>query len=78
MNISAPTSALTSGINGITQGLNNFRRDAATIAQGADSQPADITSALVNIKLDSLQIQASSKVVETVDKTLGSLLDVLA
>ncbi|MBL1278516.1 MAG: hypothetical protein COB30_020780 [Ectothiorhodospiraceae bacterium] len=77
MNISAPTSALNSGINGITQGLSNFRRDASTIAQAVDGQPADIASALVDIKRDSLQIQASSKVVEAVDKTLGSLLDVL-
>lgn len=79
-------SALNSGINGINQGLGNMRRDASVIAQAITNstgnhdaeQSADVTSALVNLKLDTLQIQASAKVVETVHEMIGSLLDVTA
>lgn len=71
--------ALNTGINGINQGLGNLRRDASAVAQAVDSsQNSDIASALVNVKLDNLQVQASSKVVETVHDILGSLLDVTA
>lgn len=71
--------ALNAGINGINQGLGHLRRDASAIAQAVGSnQNTDIASALVNTKLDSLQIQASAKVVESVHDILGSLLDVTA
>jgi len=78
--------ALNTGINGINQGLNNIRRDASVIAQainnsidnGTAERPVDITSALVNLKMDTLQVQASTKVVETVHEMIGSLLDVTA
>lgn len=79
-------SALNTGINGINQGLGNMRRDASAIAQAvnnsmgdnAATQPTEVTSALVNLKLDTLQIQTSTKVVETVNEIIGSLLDVTA
>jgi hypothetical protein len=77
-------SALNTGINGINQGLSNMRRDASTIAQAVNDgsagigQGADVTSALVNLKLDVLQVQASGKVVESVSEMIGSLLDVTA
>jgi len=72
-------SALNTGINGINQGLGNLRRDASAVAQAVSSeQNTDVASALVNVKLDSLQIEASAKVVETVHDMLGSLLDVTA
>lgn len=71
--------ALNTGINGINQGLGNLRRDASAVAQAVSSeQNTDVASSLVNIKLDSLQIEASAKVVETVHDMLGSLLDVTA
>lgn len=72
-------SALNSGIAGINQGLGNLRRDASAVAQAVGSdQNTDVASALVNVKLDTLQIEASAKVVETVHDLLGSLLDVTA
>jgi len=80
-------SALNTGINGINQGLGNMRRNASAIAQAinnstdnndAVTQPVDVTSALVNLKMDTLQVQASAKVVETVHEMIGSLLDVTA
>lgn len=70
-------SALNTGIHGINQGLSNLRRDASAVAQAVGSeQNTDVASALVNVKLDSLQIEASAKVVETVHDLLGNLLDV--
>lgn len=72
-------SAINTGINGINQGLGNLRRDASAVAQAVGSdQNTDVASALVNVKLDTLQIEASAKVVETVHNLLGSLLDVNA
>jgi hypothetical protein len=69
--------ALNAGLSGITQGLGHLRRDASSVAQAVNSdQNTDVASALVNVKLDSLQIKASTKVVETVHDLLGSLLDV--
>ncbi|MDT8383876.1 MAG: hypothetical protein RRB22_05630 [Gammaproteobacteria bacterium] len=71
--------ALNAGINGIHLGLGHLRRDASAVAQAVGSnQNTDVASALVNTKLDSLQIQASAKVVESVHDILGSLLDVTA
>ena len=72
-------SALNTGVNGINQGLSNLRRDASAVAQAVHGdQNSDVASALINVKLDTLQIQASAKVVETVHDMLGSLLDVTA
>jgi hypothetical protein len=71
--------ALNAGIHGINQGLGNLHRDASAVAQAVGSnQNSDVASSLVNVKLDTLQVQASTKVVETVDDILGSLLDVTA
>ena len=71
--------ALNTGVNGINQGLSNLRRDASAVAQAVrGEQNTDVASALVNVKLDTLQIQSSAKVVETVHDMLGSLLDVTA
>ena len=78
--------ALNTGINGINQGLNNMRRDASAIAQAindstgnnAVGQPREVTPALLNLKMDTLQVQTSAKVVETVHEMIGSLLDVTA
>ena len=71
--------ALNAGLNGINLGLGNLRRDASAVAQAVNSdQNTDVASALVNVKLDSLQVAASTKVVKTVHDLLGSLLDVTA
>lgn len=78
--------ALSTGINGINQGLSNMRRNASDIAQainestnnGGVNQPVDVASSLVNLKMDVLQVQASAKVVDSVSTIIGSLLDVTA
>lgn len=70
--------ALNAGIQGITTGLNNLRRDANDIAQavnGDADKPAEVADSLVNLKLDHLQVRSSAKVVETVQDLLGQFLD---
>lgn len=76
--------ALTAGLNGINLGLNNMRRDASAVAQAINTEnksvdrPVDVATSLVNLKLDTLQVQASGKVVKSVHDIIGSLLDVTA
>jgi hypothetical protein len=70
--------ALNAGLQGIHTGMNNLRRDAFEIAQSVHldaDKPAAIADSLVNLKLDELQVHASTKVVKTVDDLLGHLLD---
>jgi len=76
--------ALQSGLNGINQGISNMRRDASAVARAVSpsadrsaSQPS-ATDALVNLKVDALQVQASAKVVGSVNELLGQLLDEMA
>ncbi len=74
-------SALSSGMNGINQGIANMRQDASAVAQAVNrdgDQTTSLARSLVNLKLDTLQVQASAKVVESVHDVLGHLLDVTA
>ena len=78
--------ALNAGLHGIHLGMNNMRRDASAVAQAINTtpestrlqRPLDVTDSLVNLKVDTLQVQASAKVIETVHDIIGSLLDVKA
>ncbi len=74
-------SALQTGINGVQNGLNSMRRDAAGIASATTSggaMSADITRSLVNLRVDQRQVEASVKVIKAADEMLGTLLDELA
>ena len=78
MQISA---ALGNALNGIQKGLTGVDKNAARIAS-ADAfnspNPADVAQSLVDMQSNRLQIEASAKVVKTLDETLGTLLDVVA
>jgi hypothetical protein len=79
MTMSIP--ALQSGMAGIQKGFDNLRKDANAIAQEGvkqDTSAADLAGPLTNLKMDSLQVAASTKVVDTVHDLLGQLLDVKA
>lgn len=70
--------ALNAGMQGIYTGMNNLKRDANNIAQAANGdpdKPAAVAKDLVNLKIDSLQVQSSAKVVKTVQDLLGQLVD---
>lgn len=73
--------ALNAGMQGITTGLNNLRRDANEIAQAVNGDAdnlTDLADSLVNLKFDQAQVRSSAKVVETVHDLLGHLLDEMA
>ena len=71
-------SILGSGIAGIQRGIQGVRENAQTIASAAvqkgDVGAADLAAPLVDLKVNLHQVQASAKVVETVDEILASLL----
>ena len=85
---------LTSGANGIQQGIKSLNNVAQEIAElnvnsnpsgseadgaRADTLPLDdLANAMVDLKLYQRQVQASVKVVETADEVIGFLLDVRA
>ncbi|MDH5324555.1 MAG: hypothetical protein OEZ68_08265 [Gammaproteobacteria bacterium] len=69
------------GLNGIHNGLDNLKRDAheiATASAKGNEDPGDLARSLVDLNTDRTQVQAAVKVVQAVDESLGTLLDVLA
>jgi len=76
--------ALNAGLQGIQTGLNNLRNDANDIAQAGNPNPAaagdaprrpELAESLVNLKVDTRQVEASAEVVKAADEVLGTLLD---
>jgi hypothetical protein len=80
LSISAIPGALQSAQLGIRRGLSGLDRDAQAVASG-DAASSD-TGAVVNALVDSLQqrllVEASARMLSTVDQTLGALIDVKA
>ena len=73
-------SAIGSGLQGIHSGMEGMARYASNIANQAaqpnDTDIADLAESVVGLKTNELQVQASSKVVQRVSDTLGSVLDI--
>lgn len=71
-------SILGSGVLGIQRGIEGVRRDAQTIASSVVKQDgggvADLAAPLIDLKVNLHQVQASARVVETVDEILTFLL----
>lgn len=83
MNIgSLSGSALSVGVAGVQQGLENATVAAQQVVGATTSRPAepvqDIAKPLVDLKQSELQVQASAAVIKTADETLGTLLDITA
>jgi hypothetical protein len=76
----AISSATGSGLAGIQQGFRQVNQAAADVARlDRSTDPgADITRAAVDLLQGKVQVQASAKVIETEQRTLGALLDVRA
>ena len=72
--------AMVSALAGIRAGQNMAAKSAQSIARLGTSQTPeeDLTTSLVNLKVARNQVQASAKVVGTVNDTLDSLLKALA
>lgn len=74
-------SAMQSGLAGIHTGMNGLRKDAQVIAsQNIQNGPntKDLTDALVDLKANQHQVEASAKVIKAQDEILGTLLDEMA
>lgn len=74
-------SAISYGLTGINNGMTQLKRDAqdiaSTTAKGGEDI-ADLAKSLVDLNTDRYQVEASVKVVQAVDETIGTLLDVKA
>ena len=74
-------SALESARVGIRRGLSGLAADAQKIAHAnvdPDHQVSDHSDALVQSLIDRTQLQASARVMRTVDQTLGTIINVKA
>ncbi len=61
---------------GIQQGMNGLKKNASQLAsKSAMEGKADIMTPVVEMKVNKYQVLASGKVIETVDETLGALLN---
>jgi flagellar hook-associated protein FlgK len=73
--------ALSTGILGIQRGLAQAQQSASTIAS-TDSMTSDhavdLAEPMVNLMQARNQVEASARVVETIDEMLGTVIDVMA
>ena len=70
--------AFNQAVLGIQRGMQGARENAAQIASADtfnNGNPASIVEPLVGLKANELQVEASAKVLKTVDEMIGSLLD---
>jgi hypothetical protein len=70
--------AITTAMTGIQRGLSSAQNNAARIAsadQFNGDSPSGLAEPLIGLKQDSLQVQASTKVLKAVDEMIGSLFD---
>ncbi|NOZ54296.1 MAG: hypothetical protein GXP08_14390 [Gammaproteobacteria bacterium] len=69
------------GISSINQGMDNIKQHAHEIASAVkkgDENTAELAKSLVDLNVDQRQVEASVKVVQAIDETLGTLLNVRA
>jgi hypothetical protein len=79
LSISSIPGAWDSAQAGIQRGLSGLDRDAQAIANGSASGNTDAASgALVDSLQQRVAVEASARMLSTVDQTLGTLIDVKA
>ena len=83
-------SAINTGLQGIKKGMDGLKKNAHEIANAKsgveinDNSPEqapgvnDITRPLIDMKLNELQIKASTKVVQTNLDLIGTIIDIKA
>ena len=75
----AISSAFGNGLLGIQRGMQGLDRNAAAIASTSKStEELPPVEALVESKINRLQVEASVSVIRSVDEAIGSLLDEMA
>ncbi|HHH47885.1 MAG TPA: hypothetical protein ENK51_03240 [Gammaproteobacteria bacterium] len=70
--------ALQTGVVGINNGLDGLRRNATEIARATSGDGAASPRALVDLRAEQRQVEASVRVVKAADEMLGNLLDARA
>jgi len=78
ISISGIPSAYQSAQNGISRGMAGIDQDAQAVANEASGGVGALTGALVDALQQRLQVEASARMLSTVDKTVGTLIDVKA
>ena len=71
-------SVLSSAITGIQRGMNSAREHAAEIAsadQFNNDSPSSLVEPMVGLRMDEIQVKASSQVLKAYDAMIGSLFD---
>ncbi len=82
MMIGKQGSVFNTGVNGMLRSYSNIAKDANTIARAGTTEPesgdtlGDITTAIVDMKVNEHLFSANAKVVKTADDMLGTLLDI--
>lgn len=71
-------SAYSNALGGIQRGVQGLERNADEIARASKGDGANIAEQLVESRMNKLQVEASAKMVKTIDGTIGSLLDEMA
>ncbi|MDX1693249.1 MAG: hypothetical protein R3208_05755 [Ketobacteraceae bacterium] len=71
-------SVLGSGLQGVQKGFSTVNQAADKIAKvdRSDNPAGDIAESAVSLQLGKLQVQASAKVIETANETIGSLINI--
>lgn len=75
-------SLLSTGVHGIQLGMQGLEKNAHQIAHAnvktntSAQQTSDLTTPLVEMKINKLQVQASAEIIQTADQILGTLLDI--
>jgi hypothetical protein len=70
------SSAVSSALQGLNTSVANFNQDAQAIAGSVDG--GDVTGAMIDASQQNVMAQMNAQVLAMSEKTLGSLLDVLA
>jgi hypothetical protein len=78
LSISSIPSAFQSAQLGISRGLAGLDQDAQVVANAASGGIDAVAGALVDSLQQRLLVEASARMLSTVDKTLGTLVDVKA
>ena len=66
---------MTQAASNIAQQISSSQQDQGSVSQGASG---NITSNLISLNVNSLNAQASAKVIDVANDTLGTIIDTLA
>ncbi|MGR6872760.1 hypothetical protein ACU6U9_15150 [Pseudomonas sp. HK3] len=80
MQVGGSGNALSAGLAGIQKGEQQLTQAAQQVASASTTRPVspnqDVAKALIEEKESQRQVEASAKVVQAADQTLGSLVDI--